>query len=133
MDYIPPQPKWYVAELVEEFLLEDNPNNVIHINMILVRADSPNEAYDRAIWFGGGKEDSYKNTEGKNVTVKFHGLKSLSVVNGDLDDGTVLTWEEKVGVPEAEIRDLICKTKEELGAFRPTSDTVDGDQTDVIG
>jgi len=45
MSHIPPDAKWYLAEIVEEFRIESEPDNIVHTNMVLVRADSPEEAY----------------------------------------------------------------------------------------
>ena len=110
------KPRWYTAELVEEFLVEGVEGHLVHINMILVRADSPDGAYERALWFGGGGEDSYENPEGKRVTVRFRGLRSLNPVAGDLEEGDVLTWEEKAGLSEEDVAALV-RNRENLGAF----------------
>jgi hypothetical protein len=45
MSYIPPDARWYLVEIVEEFRIESEPDNIVHTNMVLVRADSPEEAY----------------------------------------------------------------------------------------
>jgi len=46
MAFIPKESKWYLAWLVEEITVEDDPRNVVHTNLMLVRADSPGEAYE---------------------------------------------------------------------------------------
>jgi hypothetical protein len=65
MAYIPKGAKWYLAELVEEITVEDEPRNVVHTNVILVRADSPQEAYDRSLGLGKQSETSYENLAGR--------------------------------------------------------------------
>lgn len=52
MAYIPENAKWYVAELVEEITVVGEPLNVVHKNLVLVRAGSPQEAYDKALALG---------------------------------------------------------------------------------
>ena len=52
MGYIPEDAKWYLADLVEEITVEGDPRNVVHTNMTLVRADSPEEAYQKAVQLG---------------------------------------------------------------------------------
>jgi hypothetical protein len=41
MAYIPKDAKWYIAELVMEFQIEGESRNVVHVNIVLIRADSP--------------------------------------------------------------------------------------------
>lgn len=38
MAYIPKDAKWYVAEVVMECRIEGEPRNVVHVNILLVRA-----------------------------------------------------------------------------------------------
>ena len=45
MAFIPADAKWYLAEIVEQISVEGDPRSVIHTNLVLVRADSPDEAY----------------------------------------------------------------------------------------
>src|SRR5580658_5118673 len=52
MSYIPPDARWYLADIVEEFRIESEPENIVHTNTILVRADSPEEAYQSALALG---------------------------------------------------------------------------------
>ncbi|MGB3691330.1 MAG: DUF4288 domain-containing protein [Spirulinaceae cyanobacterium] len=48
MTYIPQDAKWYLAELIMECKIEGDSRNVIHVNITLVRADSPEEAFSKA-------------------------------------------------------------------------------------
>jgi hypothetical protein len=43
MGYIPPGAEWYLAEIVEEFRIAGESENIVHTNLVLVRADSPDE------------------------------------------------------------------------------------------
>jgi hypothetical protein len=52
MGYIPEDAKWYLAEIVEEITVEEDSRNVVHRNLHLIRADSPEEAYRKAIELG---------------------------------------------------------------------------------
>lgn len=118
MAYIPPDAKWYIAEIVQEYTIEGEPSNVVHTNMVLVRADSPEEAYDRAILLGKESEVSYENPQGKKVTLRFRGLRDLNVVHGELEHGAELIYEERVGMSEEELDKSVTR-KEDLGVFRP--------------
>ncbi|GLI35942.1 hypothetical protein [Desulforhabdus amnigena] len=45
MTYIPKDAKWRIAEIVVEHRIEAEPRNVVHIDFIPVRADSPEDAF----------------------------------------------------------------------------------------
>ena len=117
MAYIPEDAHWYLAEVVLEHTVENDPRNVVHINIHLIEAVSPELAYDKAIALGRQSEVCFTNTGGKEVRVAFRGLRQLNVIHDKLEDGAELTYEEIAGVPEAELRDLISP-KEGLGVFR---------------
>jgi Domain of unknown function (DUF4288) len=118
MGYIPPDAKWYIAELVEEITIEGDMRNVVHKNLVLIRADSPDEAYDKAIELGKQSELSYENPAGRLVKTRFWGLGELTAIQDDLADGAELLYEEKVGVPRDQIEKEM-PAKEELAVFRP--------------
>jgi hypothetical protein len=67
MGDIPHDAKWYLAEIVEQITVSGGPRNIIHTNLVLIRADSPDEAYDKAVELGSAGEVSYENTDGKIV------------------------------------------------------------------
>lgn len=118
MGYIPKDAKWYLSEIVMEIAIEDDPRNVVHVNTTLVRADSPEEAYDRAQELGLRGETSYENSNGKTVTHRFRGLRSLDVIHDELAHGAELGFSERIAIPEDEIIKLVF-AKEQLGVFRP--------------
>jgi hypothetical protein len=122
MAYIPKDAKWYLADLIEEFRVAGERDNLIHKNTVLVRADSPEEAYDRAIELGKAGEISYENSDGKLVTCTFRGLQNLQVVYEELEHGAELMYEQWVGLSEEEVAGLI-RPKQRLNVFLPMSST----------
>jgi Domain of unknown function (DUF4288) len=118
MGYIPKSAKWYLAEIVEQINVEGDPRNVVHTNLFLVRADSPEEAYQRAIELGTSGEQSYKNPDGKSVTFRFRGLRDLNVIHDELEHGAELIYSENLDLDESAIREWLTP-KEELGVFLP--------------
>jgi len=120
MGYIPKNAEWYLAEIVMEIAIEKDSRNVVHVNTTLVRADSPNEAYDRARELGVQGETNYENSHGKTVTHRFRGLRSLDVIHEELQHGAELAFSERVAVPEGEIAKLVI-AKEQLEAFKPVT------------
>jgi hypothetical protein len=117
MTYIPDNTKWYVADLVEEFQIEGEPDNVVHINSVLIRADSPEEAYRAALSLGHDA-DHYKNRDGKNVTNMFRGLRELTAIVGELENGTELMWAKRTGLTQADMA-MLVKPQSKLAVFTP--------------
>ena len=118
MGYVPANAKWWLADLVVEFTLEDADANLVHYNLTLVRADSAEEAYVKSVKFGEQQESTYMNTDGKSVKARFRGLRDLLVVYDELQDGAELLYEEESDVSEERIVETI-KAKENLSVFEP--------------
>jgi hypothetical protein len=118
MGYIPKDATWYLAEIVMEITIQGDPRNVVHVNVTLVRADSPSAAYDRARELGEQGETSYENSHGQAVAIRFRGIRSLEVIYEELEHGAELAYSERIAVPEEEIAKLIT-AKEQLGVFQP--------------
>jgi hypothetical protein len=122
MAYIPTDAHWYIAEIVEQITVEDDPRNVVHKNLVLIRADSPETAYEKALSFGRNSEIHYGNPDGKQVHIIFRGLSDLNVIHDELEDGAELIYEERIGLTDESIEGLISP-KERLGVFRPPEHT----------
>ena len=118
MGYIPKDAKWYIAELVMEFQIEGDSRNVVHVNIVLIRADSPEEAFSKAESLGPEGEDTYKNPDNRTVTVTYRGLRDLNVIHDNLEHGAELMYEEKIGVCEDKLQAMLTP-KSELAIFRP--------------
>ena len=118
MAFIPEDAKWYLAELVVEMTVDDDPRNVVHRNLFLVRADSPEEAYQKAMELGTSNEASWENIDGKRVTIRFRGLCYLNVIHDELEHGAELSYREDIVVDESTIQKWVA-SKEDLGVFRP--------------
>jgi len=116
MEYSHEDAEWYLADLVEEIQVAGEEQNVVHINTVLIRARSAEEAYEKAMANGREGEHSYENTDGQMVTIRFRGLRNLVYVYGGLEDGDELIYEERIGVPEEELEGYITP-KDQLIAF----------------
>jgi hypothetical protein len=73
--------KWHLAEVVEEKTVEDNPRNVVHTNVVLILADSPEDAYQKSLELGNSRNVSYENPNGKRVRIAFRGLRDLNIIH----------------------------------------------------
>jgi hypothetical protein len=118
MAFIPADARWYWADIVLEHTIEDDARNVIHINMHLIEADSPEMACEKSMALGRSCEMKYANSEGKEVRVKFRGLRQLDVLHDGLGDGEEITYKESVDVPKKEVRKLRT-AKRKLNVFMP--------------
>ncbi len=125
MAFIPRDARWYIADVILEHTIQDDPRNVVHTNTLLVEADSPEEAHRKALDLGKAAELEYENTDGKLVRTVFRGLRELKVIHDELVHGAELFYSEDVGVPEEKIQQWITP-KEELGAFAPRRAKTDG-------
>jgi hypothetical protein len=122
MAYIPRNAEWYVAEIINEIVVEDDVRNVVHRNLTLIHASSPDEAYDRAIELGQQSISEYQNPASKKVVIKFRGLGALNVVYDPIEHGTELRYTEDISMPEQRITELI-RAKEQLGVFKEIEPT----------
>jgi hypothetical protein len=116
--YISEDAKWYLAELVLQITVEGDPCNVVHTNLVLVRADSPEEAHHKATELGVAGETSYENPDGKRVSIRFRGLHDLNVIYDELEHGAEILFSEDLSMDEAAIWKWV-PAKEALGVFRP--------------
>ena len=116
MAYIPKDARWYLADVVLEHVVAGDPRNVVHINLHLIEADSPERAYEKAISLGQACEQVYSNTDGQEVAVRFRGLRDLNVIHEALEDGAELAFKESIGVPEDRLSTWL-RAKEKLSVF----------------
>lgn len=116
MGYVPADVKWFIAEIVEEVTVEGDVRNIVHVNFNLIRADSPEEAYTKATSLGASGETEYNNPQGRQVRIRFRGLRELQAVHEELRDGTELMFEQKVAVPPEAIATML-RPKDKLSVF----------------
>jgi hypothetical protein len=128
MGFVPPNAEWYVAEIIEEIFVADNDQNVVHKNLVLVHANSPEGAYARALEIGRDGESTYQNPKGEVVTSRFRGLGYLDVLHDGLEDGAELLYQRRTGISEEEITGWI-RSKEELPLFQDRVQVADPDNS----
>jgi Domain of unknown function (DUF4288) len=109
--------RWFVAEIVLEITVQDDSRNIVHKNLVLVKAGSAQEAYEKAQTLGQENEVSFQNPSGKRVDIRFLGLGKLTAVNDRLEDGAELSYEEYIGVSDERIKEWILP-KHLLTVFR---------------
>jgi uncharacterized protein DUF4288 len=120
MPYIPPNRHWYIAELVMQFDIAGEADTLVHVDVKLISADSPDQAFAKAEQMGRDGEVAYQNTDHKHVLIKFRGLRDLFLIYDELGDGAELLYEERPAIRENEIAAMI-KQKSALAVFRKDS------------
>ncbi|MFN8452378.1 MAG: DUF4288 domain-containing protein [Anaerolineae bacterium] len=118
MAYIPQGAKWYLAEIVQQIVVDGDDSSLVHVNLTLIRADSPEEAYERSLEVGRQGEMAYQNTDGKTVAITFRGLRNLHVIHEQLEHGSEILHEEIRDLSESDVTDLL-RSKAHLNIFRP--------------
>ena len=124
MAYIPEDAEWYLADILEEHKIEDEPDHIVFSNLVLVRASDPEEAYKQALQLGREREATYLNPERKTVEVHFAGLRDLNVIHDKLEHGAELGYLKYVGVSEDQLR-AWATSKGDLGIFKPRDTSYD--------
>jgi Domain of unknown function (DUF4288) len=118
MGFVPKDAEWYLAEIVQELTVADDPRNIVWRNLTLVHASSPDEAYELAIALGKSGDTEYSNPAGKLVTTRFRGLSYLDVIHDQLEHGAELMFRSEVGVSPDDLQKLL-RPKNELQLFLP--------------
>jgi hypothetical protein len=118
MGFVPKDAEWYLAEIVQELTVAEDPRNVVWRNLTLVHASFPEDAYAQAISLGESGDTEYLNPAGKRVTVRFRGLSYLDVIHDALEHGAELMFHSNVGVGLDDLQKLL-RSKEELQLFLP--------------
>jgi Domain of unknown function (DUF4288) len=116
---------WYVASLLMRFEWYDEDHDNLDRqclaweNQILIKADTPEEAYAKALKRGqsdAGEEMWKADNETRKGIWKFEGFTSLLPVYDELEDGSEITWTKHENKSVEKIQSLV-KAKEELESF----------------
>ena len=107
---------WYLADLIVSINVENDSQNVVHINTLLVHAHSNDDAYDKTLILGKEEETEYENPDGNKVSIRFEGIGDIYVIMGDLEHGTEIIYEERTNISKEKITEWIRK-KDELSIF----------------
>jgi len=80
-----PLPRWYIAELTEEIALEGDPRNphpnVVHRATQVIFADSPEDAYEKALSLSVQHETSYLNYDQQKAQVRYWSLNEVNLLD----------------------------------------------------
>jgi hypothetical protein len=114
--WIPKDMEWFLADMIQELKVGDATDSTVWINTHLIKASTPEEAYEKAVNHGKIYESSWRNSEGEQVVSRFRGLRDLLLIYEALEDGAEIMWEEQEDVSEQDIQEMV-KPRELLGAI----------------
>lgn len=109
---------WYLSREIIYFEFADQTGQdeyQVWENLILINAQSPEEAFQKALKHGYDSEEEV-TIDGRKGRSKFKGLKTLIPVYEDIEDGAEIEWLEYV-VEKDKLESLV-KSKENLPAFQ---------------
>jgi hypothetical protein len=78
--------RWYIAELVEELILDGNIRNVIHRKTQVIFADSHFDAYEKALSLSTAHEIGYLNQTHKLAQTRYWGFNELNLLQNDASE-----------------------------------------------
>lgn len=111
--------KWYLSYEVLYFELADpsaQQDYLVWENLILIHANDPEEAYEKAVRHGLASEEEVR-INGQEGYCRFKGLKKLIKIYEEIEDGAEIEWREyelsKVAI------EALIPPKQELHAFQP--------------
>ena len=113
---------WYSAAILLRFEGEgENQENLNRRclaweNFHIIKAENPEEAFEKALKLGQSYENQYNNREGENVKWIFEGLTMLVPIYEELHDGAEIGWTEHDNKAVKTIKSFV-KSKEELEVF----------------
>jgi hypothetical protein len=82
----PDMARWYVAELIEELILDGNVRNVIHRKTRVIFADSEEDAYEKALSLSSEHELTYLNQTHKAAQTRYWSLNELNLLQDEEAD-----------------------------------------------
>ena len=109
--------KWYLAHEILYIEVNEALNQEsfwVWENLILIQADNPEEALDKAMINGQNSEGPVE-IHGIKGYLTFKGLKNLILIYDELEDGAELEWME-YEVNKEKLEQMV-RTKQDMQAF----------------
>ncbi len=111
--------KWFVAEILVLNTASKSGSYVLHNNFVLIQADDPETAAVASGIRGRSYDDSFTNTDGETVTVRYLGLRNLHEIYDELENGAEILYEQFSLSSESEALEFV-RPRGEFAVFRVT-------------
>ncbi len=117
MNYRSPEWTWYVAQLVIESRVEGVPEPILMIESVLLQAESPDVAYNKAMARCASSDHGYRNKTGAPVVQRYLGIHDIEDLQAErMEDEQVLLMQILPTAPQYDAR-LLLRSKSELSLF----------------
>ncbi len=117
---------WYIVEIVEkcEPVDRNEKQDLRRVttwgNHHLIKANSPEKAFDKAVKLGKEAEYKFTNTDKVEMEWIFVGIgELLPIYEENIQDGTELMWRDYGFISERRTKRLVFDKKEFLKEFKP--------------
>ena len=111
--------EWYIVEIVEKYepagrnQIQDLRRVTTWGNHHLIKAKSPEEAFDKAVKLGEEKNYKFINSDGIEMESVFVGIGELLPLYEDIEDGAEIMWTDYGDISNRRTERFV-KSKEEL-------------------
>tara|TARA_R110002049_G_scaffold279876_2_gene458980 strand:- start:40 stop:456 length:417 start_codon:yes stop_codon:yes gene_type:complete len=117
---------WYIVEIVEkcEPVDRNEKQDLRRVttwgNHHLIKASSPEKAFDKAVKLGKEAEYKFTNTDKVEMEWIFVGIgELLPIYDENIEDGTELMWRDYGFISDRRTKRLVFDKKEFLKDFKP--------------
>jgi Domain of unknown function (DUF4288) len=117
---------WYIVEIIEkcEPVDRNEKQDLRRVttwgNHHLIKADSPEKAYDKAVKLGKEAEYIFTNTDKTEMEWIFVGIgELLPIYEENIEDGTELMWRDYGFISDRKTKRLVIEKKELLKDIKP--------------
>ena len=116
---------WYIVEIIEkcEPVDRNEKQDLRRVttwgNHHLIKADSPEKAYDKAVKLGKEAEYKFTNTDKIEMEWIFVGIGELLPIYEDIEDGAELMWTDYGFISNRRTMKMPYKKKELMELIKP--------------
>lgn len=116
---------WYIVEILEkcEPVIRNEENDLRRVttwgNHHLIKADSPKQAFDKAVILGKEKNYKFINSDKIEMESIFVGIGELIPIYEDIEDGSELMWTNYGFISNRRTMKMPYKKKELLETIKP--------------
>ena len=116
---------WYIAEIIEKFEPVDR-NEKQDLRRVttwgnhhLIKADSPEKAFDKAVKLGKEKNYKFINSDKIKMESMFVGIGELLPIYEDIEDGAELMWNDYGFISNRRTMRMPYEKKELMELIKP--------------
>ncbi|MDX5585995.1 MAG: DUF4288 domain-containing protein [Aureibaculum sp.] len=117
---------WYIVEIIEkcEPVNRNKKQDLRRVttwgNHHMIKASSPEKAFDKAVKLGKEAEYKFMNTDKTEMEWIFVGIgELLPIYDENIEDGTELMWRDYGFISDRRTKRLVFNKKELLKDFKP--------------